>query len=353
MLLSLKLQIAIAVYDPQTQANNRFGIHIIEQSDIENAAKLVNSNGGKWGYITLVIREDQREVNQWYDFFKNLRSKHLIPIVRIATHVEGASWVKPKKEDAKSWASFLNQLPWPTNNRYIIIFNEPNHAKEWGDEINPKEYAEILSEYSHKLKVESHEFFVLNAGFDMAASNIEGETADALWYISEMDKENPGIFNAIDGWTSHSYPNPGFSADPYKIGRTSIVSYRFEQEYLRSNFSVPTKAVFVTETGWVSGPNGLSEETVSSYYKIAFREIWNDENLVAVTPFLLNYPEDLFASFSWIDKEGNYKKQYGSVLAMTKEAGEPKLNPITYFGKFLKTLKEPLPKLSYVPDLVF
>src|SRR3989338_11689231 len=38
-----------SVYDPLSVSNNRFGIHILDPIEVEQAAKLVNSNGGKWG----------------------------------------------------------------------------------------------------------------------------------------------------------------------------------------------------------------------------------------------------------------------------------------------------------------
>ena len=40
---------AKALYDPVSLNNNKFGIHILEESDIEDASKLVNSQGGSWG----------------------------------------------------------------------------------------------------------------------------------------------------------------------------------------------------------------------------------------------------------------------------------------------------------------
>jgi hypothetical protein len=42
----------------ESHPNNKFGIHLAqpEDSDIDRADELVNSNGGEWGYITLVIQ---------------------------------------------------------------------------------------------------------------------------------------------------------------------------------------------------------------------------------------------------------------------------------------------------------
>lgn len=340
------------IYNPQDFPNNRFGIHIIEQADLDQATKLVNSSGGLWGYITFVIRDDQRQVDQWSDFFRQLRQKNLIPIVRIATHVENGVWVKPKLTDGSSWADFFDHLPWPVENRYIILFNEPNHAKEWGSEINPNEYTDIVNQYIKAFKNVSSDFFMLNAGFDMAAQAIPNQTADALWYWEKMDEYSSGIFSQFDGWVSHAYPNPNFTASPYNNGRTSIVSYRFEQDYLSNNYQVNKKPVFITETGWQTGI--LNESIISSYYEIAFENIWKDNNLIAVTPFLLNYPEQLFATFSWIDLNGKPKEQYNNVLGMVKYEGNPIKTPVSWFGKLTKKLKASSSvKISSLPNLLF
>src|SRR3989339_1506099 len=78
----------LAIFDPLAVPNNSFGIHIANIADLEDAAKLVNSNGGDWGYVTLVIAENNRTVNLWQEVFNKMRRLHLIPIVRIATKEE-------------------------------------------------------------------------------------------------------------------------------------------------------------------------------------------------------------------------------------------------------------------------
>ncbi|HQI13479.1 MAG TPA: hypothetical protein PLU48_02775, partial [Candidatus Woesebacteria bacterium] len=64
---------------------NSFGLHLTQPSDIDSAAKIINSNGGDWGYATIVIRTDQLDVNTWQGFFNQCRKLHIIPIIRLAT----------------------------------------------------------------------------------------------------------------------------------------------------------------------------------------------------------------------------------------------------------------------------
>ena len=55
---------AFAVYDPISVPNNHFGIHILETSELDQAAKFVNSSGGDWGYVTMPIRANDRDLSK-------------------------------------------------------------------------------------------------------------------------------------------------------------------------------------------------------------------------------------------------------------------------------------------------
>jgi len=308
---------------------NKFGIHILDPSDLPKAQELVNSSGGDWGWVTVVIRDDDMNQDKWQDFMDECRIRHLIPLVRVATHLEGENWAKPKLEDSQKWAEFLNNLNWPVKDQYVIVFNEPNQAKEWGGEINPKEYAKILSEFNSKFKILNSKFKILNAGFDLAAPNGK-DTMEALSFMEEMNKEIPGIFEKLDGWVSHSYPNHGFLGKPWEIGKTSIRGYEWELNILKNNFKIQKDLpVFITETGWPkvgsekwevrSGKNYYDGKTVAEFFKYAFENVWlKDERIKAITPFVLNYPGELFAKFSWLDQEGNSYPQFETIKNLKK-----------------------------------
>src|SRR3989344_5758214 len=150
-------------------SNIRFGVHISDPADLPKAQELVNSSGGDWGYITIVIQDNDRSAEKWQRFFDDARRRHLIPLVRLATHPANTHWEKPMPDQAEEWAAFLNDLNWPTKKRHVIIFNEPNHASEWGGNVNPSEYAEVLKAFFNALKKKSPDFTVLNAGLDAAA----------------------------------------------------------------------------------------------------------------------------------------------------------------------------------------
>jgi len=99
---------------PVHAANNKYGIHLAQPSDedIGRAADLVNSTGGEWGYITLVIHEDDKKVEKWQPIFDKLRERSIIPIIRLATHPDGENWAEAHSESVDEWVSFLNDLNW-------------------------------------------------------------------------------------------------------------------------------------------------------------------------------------------------------------------------------------------------
>lgn len=322
--------LVFAKYDPMRVANNKFGIHIVDPNDISDAAALVNSSGGDWGYVTLVIQEDDRDIGKWQRVFDEMRKWHLIPIVRLATHVVGDSWVIPTNESARDWATFLNALNWPIENRYVIIFNEPNHAKEWGGSLNPEGYADTLVTFTDTLRQENGDFFVLPAGLDVSASS-DGLALDAREYLQRMVAHKSDVFERIDGWTSHSYPNPAFSGSPYQMGRGTLTSYQWERSLLSSLGIKRDLPVFITETGWIHSQGMslntalLSPQQVANNILIAADSAWKSPQVVAVTPFVLNYQGMPFDHFSW-RKLGSHEfyAHYSAYQSLPKQAGKPK-----------------------------
>lgn len=320
---------AFAVTDPRSVPNNQFGIHIVDPTDIHGVTELINSNGAAWGYVKVVIPETDRNTDKWNSIFKEFRRKKLIPIVRLATQAKGAIWTKPTPKSIDDWPDFLNSLSWPVQNRYVVLFNEPNHAKEWGGEINPEEFGNVTVDLAKKLKATSADFFILPAGFDVSAAS-DGLSLDAENYIRRIVAANPEFLSVLDGWNSHSYPNPAFSASPQKTGRGSLRSYEWELTLLRELGETRDLPVLIGETGWTHSdgvekkPGFLLPDTVASYYEQAGNTVWKDRRIFAVTPFLYNYQGEPFAHFSFRKYGGaGYHPHYFSYLNLPKIAGAP------------------------------
>lgn len=325
--ISIFNESAFAIENSTSLPNNKFGIHILFTNELENAAKLVNSNGGDWGYVTIPIQAGDRDLEKWQNFMDESKKLHIIPIIRLATegdYFNTKVWRKPDFSDIIDFANFLDSLEWPVKNRYVIVFNEPNRSDEWGGETNPKEYAEILSYAATVFKSKSEDFFVISAGLDNASANISGMSVNHYDFIKRMDTEVPGIFNQIDGFSSHSYPNPAFSKPPEKLDQMSIASFRYERELIKSLSVKESLPVFITETGW--SKERLLAESIAAFYEEAFKNVWNDEDVFAVTPFLFKAMAGPFVHFSFINADGSFSSQYSIIENMVKIKGLPTVN---------------------------
>lgn len=310
----------LAVNSPTLVPNNKFGIHITSENDLKKAADLVNSSGGDWGYVTFVITEKERDYDRWQKAFDQARRLHLIPIVRIATKAEGENWTIPSEDEIDNWVNFLSSLNWVIQNRYVIIGNEPNHAKEWGGTLDPAAYASYLKKFSLALKKDSTDYFVMVAGMDASANNSK-DTMDEALYLKKMFVAEPNLFENIDGLSSHSYPNPGFAGKATDKGRGSIYTYDWELSYLSQMGVSKNLPVFITETGWSN--EKVPTDLIADLYKYAFENVWDDPRVVAVTPFILDYSNPPFAEFSWIMKNGKTSPYYDVVKNIIKIQGKP------------------------------
>ena len=221
----------LAVVDPLSTPNNKFGIHILFDSELRDAAKLINSSGGDWGYVIIPIQSGDKDLEKWQKFMDDARALHVIPLIRLSTagdYFNTAVWRKPKDEDIVDFANFLNSLDWPTKNRYIIVYNEVNRGDEWGGAPNPQEYAQILDYAVTTFKKVNGDFFIISAGMDNASANANN-AMNQYTYMNAMDDAVPGIFARLDGLSSHSYPNPAFSQPPTVDTKMSITSFKYEQ----------------------------------------------------------------------------------------------------------------------------
>ena len=325
MTITINVNNASALVDPLKNQNNKFGIHILFPSEIDDASRLVNSTGGDWGYITIPIQAGDRDLEKWQKFMDKAASLHLIPIIRLATagdYFQTKFWQKPTNEDIVDFANFLNSLDWPTKNRYIVVFNEPNRNDEWGGSSNPQEYAQILDFSVTAFKSRNPDFFIISAGLDNAAADSK-DSMNEYTFLRKMADENPNIFSTIDGFASHAYPNPGFSQSPKSNSLTSVASFRHERNLIY-DLSGRILPIFITETGW--SKNKISSKTSASFYKEAFGNVWLDDGIVAVTPFLFSAQTEPFSQFSFLDKNNNPNEEYKSFQQIPKEKGQPILS---------------------------
>jgi hypothetical protein len=323
LLLSRLTTSAYAIVDPFSTPNNKFGVHILFPSEIHEAARLVNSSGGDWGYVTIPIQAGDKDLIKWQKFMDDAKTLHITPIIRLATegdYFKNSVWRKPNFADVLDFANFLQSLDWPTRNRYVIVFNETNRADEWGGEVNAGEYAYILSYAVETFKSKYSDFFIISAGLDNAAENVEGQSRNQYSFMQEMYNAVRSVFNQIDAVSSHSYPNPGFRQPPWVLTRRSISSFIYEKR-LADFLGDKDLPVFITETGW--SKDETSDTQIASYYKEAFESVWADKNIAAVTPFLLHGGNGTFAQFSLIKENEDLYEDYKAIKEISKVKGNP------------------------------
>ncbi|MBI3069902.1 MAG: hypothetical protein HYY87_01190 [Candidatus Levybacteria bacterium] len=328
-----------AAQDPRAVPNNKFGVHILFPSEISDAARLVNSSGGEWGYVTIPIQAGDRDLEKWQGFMDKAKELHMIPLIRLAIendYFNTRVWRKPTFADVLDFANFLNSLDWPTKNRYIVVFNEPNRGDEWGGDANPSEYAKILSYAATVFRSRSQDFFIITAGLDNAAANNPPISIRSYDFMRQMALFVPDIFKQVDGLGSHSYPNPGFSQPPSRYSEQGVGSFLYERS-LAKELGGKDLPVFITETGW--SQEKVADYIISIYYKDVFVSLWSDENVVAVTPFLLSANAGPFTVFSLTQRDGSATAQYTALVRLSKIKGTPILSNETR-----KIVLENLPK---------
>lgn len=293
---------------PILASTYKLGIHILHPEEIEKADEMFANPdvSDYWRYVTIPFTlEDLGKKDQWAVFFDKAQQKKIVPIVRLTTRFQDNAWSIPTKKNIVEQIDFLNQFSWPTKRKHIIVYNEVNHAKEWGNTINPAEYANVLQFASDWAHTSDPDFFILPAGLDLAASQSH-DTVDAFWFLEQMTLQIPDIFNSIDGWNSHSYPNPGFTSSPYLKTRNSLRGFEYELTYLtqKGKEKIP---VYITETGW--NASRFSVQTMVQYYQYAIDNIWSHPQVVTATPFLLQGAPGPYAGFSFYDEHGNPTNQ--------------------------------------------
>lgn len=283
------------------------GVHILTTYELKEARELLATDQDEWHFVTIPYTlSDIEDTKRWQEFFDEAKKLRLIPLVRLTTKFENGAWQPPTRKDIVTAISTLARLNWPTDQKHIIIYNEVNHAPEWGGKIDPADYAAKLRFAGDWARAENANFVVLPAAMDLAAPN-GPRTMEAFTYLRAMLAADPTVFEVIDIWNSHSYPNPAFSAPANRRGQNSLRGFEYELEFIARETGREL-SVMITETGWEE--NGRTRGRLENYYQYAYREIWSDERILAVTPFLLRGAPGPFAGFSLLSDAGEPTEQY-------------------------------------------
>jgi len=295
---------------PKARAGEVLGIHVLHPGELPKAARLLKTDKNKdlWQYVTIPLAlEDVKKQEEWQQFFDQAKELRLRPMVRLVTKFENGAWRAPTRKDIVDLISFLERLQWPDpDQQIVIVMNEPNHRAEWGGQIDPEGYADILAFAADWMRTSKQQFVVLPAGMDLAAPN-GPTTMDAFVYLARALRAHPELLEKLDGWTSHSYPNPAFMGKATDTGRASIRGYQHELKFL-ARYTKKELPVYITETGWVDART--TARWLSAYYEYAAVNVWSDPRVKAVTPFLLQGAPGPFENFSFYDADGRPTRHF-------------------------------------------
>jgi hypothetical protein len=318
-LISSLLLMLLLASPTQVQAQGQvLGIHILHPYELSDAKQLVADpdKSDQWHYVTIPLSLDDLEKEaEWQQFFKAAKTKKVVPIVRLVSRFEDGAWIIPNRRQITSQFEFLAELDWPTPQKHIIVYNEVNHAAEWGGQLNPNSYAQVLSFTSQWAHSEADNYVVMPAAMDLAAPN-GTRTLEAFNYLEKMLAYDSEVFDHIDVWNSHSYPNPGFSSSPQRTSKNSLRGFEHELSFIKEKTGRDLK-VFITETGWVA--NRSTTPWLESYYEYALQHIWSDSRVVAVTPFLLRGDPGPFSQFAFLDRNNNPTRNYTALQNALKK----------------------------------
>lgn len=357
---------------------NRLGVHLLlddgrnQWPEAEWPAHMAQARAlvGRGGYVVQLVRLDDLDVTRWQLFLDLCETYELRPIVRLATTFdqERGWWTAPPPDGnggyggvGQLYADFLAALRWPTEERLVVVGNEPNRGGEWGGVPDPAGYANFLIDTATALHEADPAFRVLNAGFDLYAPHTNGEPfvdglvyMDAESFMDGMVVSRPGVFGYLDGWASHPYPLGPFVQPPgaqtfqfdYLNGATNlnhgvvpagitnrgINGYEWELAKL-STYGVDDLPVFITETGWRHSetvdsdaldnhPAGLpTAAEVTGYLDLALYGNGQNEPTMGWTP--------------WLADERVYGVAYFALAGLPAEWGHTNLLELDPAGNIL------------------
>lgn len=360
LLLTIATIIAALLEEKTSQVQiGKIGVHLllddgrndwpieIWDEHMNYAGQIASPNG----IAVQVIRADDLVPEHWQFFMDLAFEQQLTPVLRLATTFNfDNSWWNAPEPDAdgssytswgENYADFLNALEWPSEQKHVILLNEPNNGHEWGGKPDAIAYARFVLDVSAVLREQVEGIVILNAAFDLHAPNTGSlpfpDTnvffVDANTFIDSMEAAQPHIFANFDIWNSHAYAlnlrehpeeqryhfdfmhdaentMPAAIEGLYNRG---INGYEWELWKL-SQLGYSELPVMITETGWrhseTTDPNSLdagegypSVEVVAQYFDIALNgndsvyaeslslsiSAWmNDKRVLSVAPFALN-----------------------------------------------------------------
>jgi hypothetical protein len=241
----------------------------VEEWKIQRTMHLVRELGAPtiveffpWPYA-----ENERNQYDWAHFDRIMRHAHNQGISVIARLGLVPAWARPPinekvttfnylpYEEFESFANFVGDFVRRYSGQIsaIIIWNEPNISREWGDRpVDPEAYTELLR-VSYQAAHEANPNIVVMGG--ALAPTMEPEDSGAgmneFRYLERMYEA--GAADYFDVLSAHTY---GFTHAPEAEPDPNVINFR-RIELLREimiRYGDGDKLVAITESGWSDDP---------------------------------------------------------------------------------------------------
>jgi hypothetical protein len=302
--------------NPAAVANNPVGVNLVrwwEPHFVNAAAELVNSGGGDWGYVTVVLVDDDRNYPERFQAFLDQCAKlHITPVIRVGTtfDLDAELWKRPEWRDAELWYRYFERMRWPTALRHLVVGNEPNLGREWGGAVDGPMYARYLAWWIEVFGDRPY-YRMYNGALD--ASNDTGmpDRQDMFEFIADMKKGVPDIFDRLHGWASNPYH---FWWQSREL-RYTFRSYEVELEAIGRDLPV---LIVESALAHIDDPRQIAD-----YYQMAFEWWLNDKRVLAATPLFWNPEENSFWLFD-VGRDGTLRSAapaYHRIKFIDKPAG--------------------------------
>lgn len=306
--------------------NNIVGLNLArlhQPQFISVASDIANANGGSWGYVTILLtREDRDLPTATYELQQLLDrcfEAKLQPIVRVATafDMESGIWDRPTEDEPGRWRWLFEQVRWPNRLVWIIPANEPNLAREWGGAVDVLSYAHYLEQFLDTFAGVDR-FRVVNAPLNLSNPHQPPAMRDAFDFLSEHIDLTPDVFERLPAWASNSYRVDGFGDG----ARFTHRGYEVELEAIGRDMPV-----IVSESGVLNRQN---EDEVAQFFVQAYRDWQADRRVIAATPLFWDPDSDDHWMFT-LDQKGNIQTDsatYRALRSLPRVAGSPEAGPL-------------------------
>lgn len=286
------------------------GVHMISPSDEDfvTAAALVHAHGGEYCWTTIVFREDEMTTDNLQRIHNIVRENKLQIIHRLEKGFDDkGNWLMPTESTIQKFIDALSGINPSGRDIYVVLGNEPTHAVMCGG-CTPQSFAEwtmravnMLHDAEDDLGVDIH---VGMAGQDLASPQLPDlGLYDAGFFMDRMFDAEPDLLCEVDIWTSHNYPR-SFVGPALATGRLSPRGYIWELSFAEQRARSECKEhvrnlpVFITETGYKTGPSGIADARALSETRSIIDLYQQDPRVHAFTFFAYRFCGEPFQSFA-------------------------------------------------------